>query len=511
MSAQSDRMEVCMDNSKNLFKDLFIFEMANSHQGSVEHGIDIIKAMSRIARKYNIKAAVKLQFRNLDTFIHPDYKERTDVKHIPRFMSTKLNSDQFSQLVDAIHEEGLIAMSTPFDEDGVDWCMDMGVDIIKVASCSSLDWPLLTKIAYTHKPVIISTGGKTLSDIDKLYNFFTHKGCEFAFLHCVAEYPAPKERLQLDFIDRMNRRYPDVTIGYSGHEDPDDNVVPMLAIAKGAQILERHVGLPTETIKLNAYSMNPEQADHWVKAAQDAKLICETKKEGTKYVSQEEIDSLKSLMRGVYLKKDVKQGETIMQEDVFFAMPCLDKQMTSGEFNEGIIASKDYKANEPLQEKKIITDIGLMRSVVHDAKGMLYEAGIALGNEFEVELSHHYGMKHFRQFGAIIISIINREYCKKLLVILPGQKHPVHMHKVKEETFQLLYGDLTIKIDDKERTLKPGDIQTILRGDNHSFTSSRGAIFEEISTTHILNDSYYEDPKIRSLDPIERKTILKKW
>ncbi|MDF2587716.1 MAG: cupin protein [Anaerocolumna sp.] len=500
-----------MIESKNIFTDLFIFEMANSHQGSVEHGIDIIKHMAKIARKYNIKAAVKLQYRNLDTFIHPDYKTRTDVNHIPRFMSTKLDYDQFTQLVNVIHEEGLIAMSTPFDEDGVDWCMDQGIDIIKVASCSALDWPLLTKIAITGKPVIISTGGKTLSDIDKLFNFFTHKGSEFAFLHCVAEYPAPKERLQLDFIERMNRRYPEITIGYSGHEDPNDNIVPMLAIAKGAKILERHVGLPTETIKLNAYSMNPDQADKWVKSALDAKDICSTKKENNKYISQEELDSLQSLMRGVYLKRNIKQGSEITSDDVFFAMPCNPKQMTSGEFVEGITASKDYKVNDELHEKRVETNVNLVRSVIHDAKGMLYEAGIALGNDFEVELSHHYGMKHFRQTGAIIINIINREYCKKLLVVLPGQKHPVHMHKEKEETFQLLYGDLYINIDGKDRYMKPGDIQTVLRGEKHSFTSSKGAIFEEVSTTHILNDSYYEDSRIRALDPIERKTILKRW
>jgi N-acetylneuraminate synthase len=374
-----------------------------------------------------------------------------------------------------------------------------------------LDWPLLTKIAYTRKPIIISTGGKILSDIDKLYNFFSHKGCEFAFLHCVAEYPAPKERLQLDFIQRMKRRYPDVPIGYSGHEDPNDIVIPMMAIAKGALIMERHVGLPTETIKLNAYSMNPEQADKWVKAILDAKNICEMKKDNTKYISQDEIDSLKSLMRGVYLKKPIKKGEPITQEDVFFAMPCGDKQMNSGEFHDGIIASKDYNTNDELLEKREATDIRLMRSVVHDAKGMLFEAGIALGNEFEVELSHHYGMKHFRQYGAIIINIINRQYCKKLIIVLPGQKHPVHMHRIKEETFQLLYGDLIINIEGKERILKPGDIQTVLSGEKHSFTSTKGAIFEEISTTHMKNDSYYDDPKIRSLDPVERKTILKKW
>ena len=142
---------------------------------------------------------------------------------------------------------------------------------------------------------------------------------------------------------------------------------------------------------------------------------------------------------------------------------------------------------------------------------MLYEAKIYLGDNFEAELSHHYGMKHFRQFGAIIISIVNREYCKKLIAVLPGQKHPVHMHEIKEETFQLLYGDLQVEIDGTVVELKPGDIQTVLRGTKHAFTSRTGAVFEEISTTHVMNDSYYDDPQIAKLDPIERKTKVYKW
>ncbi len=495
----------------NLFDNLIIFEMANSHQGSVEHGKDIIHEMGKIARRHNIKAAVKLQYRNLPDFIHKDYQNRTDVPHVPRFMGTRLTYDQFTELVYAIKEEGLIAMSTPFDEIGIDWCVEQGVEIIKIASCSALDWPLLEKAASSGKPLIISTGGKTLSDIDKLYNFFTHKRCEFAFLHCIAEYPAPLGHLQLDFIDRMNKRYRNVAIGYSGHEAPDDNMVAMLAVAKGAKLLERHVGLPTETITLNAYSMNPEQADRWVEAVQKAKLICTTKKENDKYISQEELDSLNSLMRGVYLKHDVKAGDILSSEDVYFAMPCQEKQMNSGEFAEGMEVSRDYAADEALFEKRHITDIRLARSVIHDAKGMLYEAGIALGNDFEVELSHHYGMKNFRQTGAIIVSVINREYCKKLIIVLPGQKHPMHKHKIKEETFQVLYGDLEVNLDGEEFELKAGDIQTVLRGQKHSFTSKHGAIFEEVSTTHIKNDSYYEDPRISKLDPMERKSVLRKW
>ena len=94
-------------------------------------------------------------------------------------------------------------------------------------------------------------------------------------------------------------------------------------------------------------------------------------------------------MRGVYLKHDIKAGDTIGIEDVFFAMPCQEKQMNSGEFNDGIEVSRDYAANEALFETRHITPTKLARSIIHDAKGMLYEAGIALGDDIEIELSHH--------------------------------------------------------------------------------------------------------------------------
>ena len=494
-----------------IFDGLIIFEMANSHQGDVGHGISIIRNMAKISRKYNIKAAVKLQYRNLDTFIHPDYKGRKDVKHIPRFEGTRLTCEEFSILVSAIKEEGLISISTPFDEDGVEWCQSHGIDIIKVASCSAMDWPLLEKIAGTGKPIILSTGGKSISDIDKIYNFFWHRNCEFAFLHCIAEYPAPMGRLQLDFIDRMKKRYREIAVGYSGHEDPDNQTVPMMAAAKGAVIFERHVGIPTEQIKLNGYSMNPEQADRWVKAIVEARDICTVKKGCDKYISQEELDSLQSLCRGVFARKRIKAGDVLALGDVFFAMPCAEGQMASGEFTPGMAAQRDYIENEALYEKKEYTDIHLARSVIHDAKGLLFEAGIALGNQFEVELSHHYGIQQFRRTGAVIISIVNREYCKKLIVVLPGQQHPMHFHKIKEETFQLLYGDLTCDIGGRPITMRPGDIQTVLRNEKHAFSSKAGAVFEEISTTHVKGDSYYEDPKIAKLDLIKRKTIIREW
>src|ERR1039458_10394655 len=126
-----------------LFQDLFIFEMANNHQGQVDHGLKIIEAMGKIRRRHGIHAAVKFQYRDLDTFIHPVFRERKDVKHIPRFLDTRLSDADFRKLVEEVRRQEMCVIVTPFDEASVVKCVEHGVDIIKIASCSADDWPLV--------------------------------------------------------------------------------------------------------------------------------------------------------------------------------------------------------------------------------------------------------------------------------------------------------------------------------------------------------------------------------
>jgi N-acetylneuraminate synthase len=492
-----------------LFKDLFIMEMANNHQGDVAHGEAIIREMASVRQKYNVNAGVKFQYRQLDTFIHPDYRNNKEAKHISRFLSTELSEADYRRMVETTRNEGLVTICTPFDEASVDLIVEHGIEIIKVASCSADDWPLLNKIVKADKPVIASTGGLTLSQIDNLVSFLSHRATQpFAILHCVGIYPSPNGVLHLNFLEKLIRRYPGVTIGYSGHEAPDNTDVVKIAVAKGARILERHVGLPTDTVTLNAYSMNPAQVEKWVAAALEAQEICG---ENEKVMTQAEQDSLLSLKRGVFARHDLKIGQIITPNDVFFAMPCAEGQLTSGEFGRyraRFVAAKDYKAREGVFESSQPDLYIQIRQIIHQAKGMLTEAGIMLGKDYEVELSHHYGLEHFPQTGCLIVNVLNREYCKKLILVLPGQENPRHKHQRKEETFQLLYGDLTVDLEGRKVVMQPGDTQLVERGTWHSFRSTQGAIFEEISTTHYRNDSIYQDDRIAALDPMQRKTVL---
>ena len=495
-----------MNNSNINLENLFVFEMANNHQGSVEHGKKIINEMAKIVKEFKINAAIKFQYRQLDSFIHPDFRTNSGVKHIERFLSTELSSKEFKSLIDYSKKHGLITMVTPFDESSVDLILEHGVDIIKVASCSSDDWSLLNKIKQTNKPIIASTGGLDYKGIDDLYSFFKKKPI-FALLHCVGIYPTPNEKLNLNAISNFISRYPNNIIGYSGHEDPNNTMPISIAIAKGAKIFERHVGVETDQIKLNAYSMNPSQVRIWVHTALNAIKMLGNDKQ---YYEDESI-SLLSLKRGVFAKKKIFKGEEIKPTDVFFAMPCKLNQLDSGTFGKlraTFIASKDYEINEGVFEELNIDKYHTIRAIIHQIQSILRINNIEVGNNISAEISHHYGIENFNQNGLFIINQINKEYCKKLLIMLPGQVHPEQYHIKKQETFHVVLGSLKLTLDGINKNLKKGDIITIERGVKHEFSTDTVCIIEEISSTHYRDDSFYSDEKINMMDPISRKTII---
>jgi N-acetylneuraminate synthase len=494
------------------FNGLFTYDLANNHQGDLQHGLNIIKAMGEVTRTSGVRAALKFQFRQLETFIHPDYKENKDVKHIPRFMETALSKDDYKMLAAAVRENGMHTMCTPFDEDSVDVILDLGIEIIKVASCSATDMPLLERVASANLPVVASTAGVSMDKIDRLVSFFESRRVHFALMHCVALYPTPNDKLRLNQIDVLRARFPHIPIGFSTHEDLNNAMPIQIAYAKGAQIFERHVGIETEKHKLNKYSSTPEQVARWIEAYKEAVAGCGGAHRSP--ASPQEIASLRSLMRGVFAREAIQTGEKLTRDRVFFAMPLHEGQLVSGDWSDGLEANKNYAPNKPIDE--IVANSAplpdeIIYGIMLQVKGMLNKARIAIGKDSSIELSHHYGLERFREFGAIIVNCINRTYCKKLIIQLPRQKHPYHFHKKKEETFQLLYGDLEVELEGNRINPQRGDTILVRPGEWHKFHTLDGAIVEEISTTHYDNDSCYEDDQIARLPRAVRKTVIANW
>lgn len=493
------------------FNGLFIYDLANNHQGDLAHGLNIIKALGAVNRETGARGALKFQFRQIDTFIHPDYKARDDLPHIGRFVSTRVSTDAYEKMVLQVKEEGMISICTPFDEESVDLICDLDIEIIKIASCSAADRPLLEKVARAGKPVIASTAGLNYEQLDMMVSLFESYGVDYALMYCVAIYPTPNDQLNLNRITRLKHRYPDVTIGFSTHENPDNLQAVQLAYALGARLFERHVGLNTDKYQLNAYSSTPEQIQAWIQSSQDSLIICGNP---VREVNVKENQSLNTLKRGIFVKQTLKKGERIRREDVFFAMPLLEGQLSSESWHQDMIAEQNYEIYAAVMEKTTMRPFNQREFICHiilQVKGMINRAGIKFGKESSIELSHHYGLEQLRHYGAIIVNIINRDYCKKLVIQLPGQKHPNHYHELKEETFQLLYGDLEVIVDQRKKQLQPGGLQLVKADQWHQFSSKNGAIFEEVSTTHYNNDSLYEDKAISEKPREERKTEIPNW
>ena len=495
------------------FQDLFILDLANNHQGNVDHGLNIIRSVAEVIKSRHVRAAIKFQFRQLDTFIHPSHQTQSELKYIQRFQSTRLDQAQFQVLLNEVWAQGLLAMCTPFDEESVQIAVDMGFNVLKVASCSAKDWPLLEEIANAGPPVVCSTGGLTLEDLDNVVSFFQHRAVNFALMHCVSIYPTPDEMLALNQIHMLRNRYPNIPIGWSTHENPGDTVPVQIAVAFGAKLFERHVGVETDTVTLNAYSSTPEQVDKWLEAHGRATVLCGPDRRPP--VSEIEQASLDGLRRGVYAKRPIKKGRELTRDLTYFAMPYVEGQLESGSWKDGYHTLHDILPDQPLMKESVEIEsnqgVATLKQAIHEVKAILNEAKIQLGNEFKVEYSHHYGLENFRKTGAVIIECINREYCKKLVIQLPGQRHPSHYHARKEETFQILHGILHVNTDGYPRILHPGETILIQPGVWHSFWSDKGVVFEEVSTTHYNNDSFYADKRINKLPRSARKTLVDHW
>jgi sialic acid synthase SpsE/quercetin dioxygenase-like cupin family protein len=491
---------------------LFVLELANNHMGDIDHGLRIINECAAVAKDFDFNFAFKLQYRELDTFIHPNFQGRMDVKYIKRFSETRLSRDQTRRLVEAIKMNCFTAICTPFDEPSVDTIIEDNFDILKIASCSFTDWPLLEKIGATNLPVIGSTAGIELNNIDAVVAFMQHRRKDFALMHCVAEYPTPRRLLQLNQIDFLRKRYPNVRIGYSTHEDPSETVPVAISIGKGASIFEKHVGIPTEKYPLNKYSATPTQVRAWLDSARQAYEISGTVDERIE-PTKLELESLISLRRGVFANRDIAVGERVKSADVFFAIPTQEGHVTANDWSKYsyYYATASIKKGEALLASNTRSENVRDRiyEAVQKVKAQLDDARIVVPGEAELEISHHYGLDKFNEFGITMITVVNREYCKKLIVVLPGQKHPEQHHSKKEETFHVLHGELRLILDGKERVCRPGTVVTIERGIRHAFESSSGAVFEEISSTHYVDDSFYTDPIIAQNQ--DRKTCLTYW
>lgn len=347
-----------------IFENLFVLEAANNHWGDLERGKKIIQNFGSIVKFNNVKAAIKFQFRDVDNFIHKNFKGNTELRYIKKTEATKMSHDNYKALADAVIRVGCIPMATPFDEASVELCHKLDFPLFKVASSDINDWPLIEKISKYRKPTIISSGGASEKSLDEVVQFFEKRDIPLAINHCVSLYPSEDFQLELNQIDYLKDRYPGHVIGLSSHEYHDWSASMHISYAKGARTWERHIDINYNNVPVSPYCSLPEQIDIWFKAFHKAKEMSGGSSKMRRIITQDEIIYLDQLVRGIYLKRDLPKGYEIghesFEKDFQLAVPLLKGQLSTREIINGIQLNKSLSKDAPL--------------TIHDISGALNES-----------------------------------------------------------------------------------------------------------------------------------------
>ena len=206
---------------------------------------------------------------------------------------------------------GLVFFSTPFDKTAVDFLEEMNVPIYKVASFEIRDIPLIKYIASKGKPIIISTGIATLSDIEDAVNACREMGNDqITLLKCTSAYPAPIEDANLRNIPNLKETF-GVKVGLSDHTIGSS--VPIASVALGARVIEKHFILDKSIDSPDvAFSMEPNEFKQMVKSIREVEKALGT----VNYSLSEKVKKSPKLGRSLFVVKEIKKGEEFTEENV---------------------------------------------------------------------------------------------------------------------------------------------------------------------------------------------------
>jgi len=229
----------------------------------------------------------------------------------------ELPREWHAELFEYAHDHGLIAFSSPFDVSAVDFLDELGAPAFKIASFEIFDHQLIASAASRGKPVLISTGVATQSDITAALDVCRSVGNEdVALLKCTSAYPAPPEELNLRTIPDMADRFSCV-VGFSDHTMGVS--APLGAVALGAKILERHITLDRGDDGLDSsFSTNPQE---FARLVSDIREL-EASLGSVDYSLSDSSSRNRRFGRSLFVVRDVSAGETVSLDNVRSIRPA---------------------------------------------------------------------------------------------------------------------------------------------------------------------------------------------
>ena len=225
------------------YNPYIIAEIGVNHEGSIDLARKLIKLAKdggAHAAKFQSYKAEKIASKNSPSYWDLS-KESTKSQYELFKKYDTFGPNEYSELADFCKECKIDFLSTPFDDEAIDF-LDPLVPFFKIASADITNLPFLSKLASKKKKIVLSTGASNLDEINLAIKTIKESGCnDIALLHCILNYPTQEENASLNMITGLKKRYPELTIGYSDHTPPDENMFSLItASILGAEIIEKH-------------------------------------------------------------------------------------------------------------------------------------------------------------------------------------------------------------------------------------------------------------------------------
>jgi N-acetylneuraminate synthase len=325
-----------------------IAELSGNHNQRLELAMDMVDAAAEAGAH-----AIKLQ-----TFTADSMTLDVDNEH---FVIQEKESLWFGESLHALYQKaatpyewhkplfdkakslGMLAFSSPFDEAAVDFLDNLNVPCFKIASFELTDLPLISKAASKQKPLIMSTGMASLSEIEQAVSTAKKAGCtDIVLLKCTSTYPAEPSNTNLLTIPNMRQAF-DCQVGLSDHTAGVG--VSIAAVALGVTVIEKHFVLDRSAGGVDAaFSLEPDEFESLVLETQRAhQALGQVKYGGTKGE-----DKSKQYRRSIYVSEDIKAGEKFTIQNLRIVRPAFGLAPKHWDNVQDKVAKQDLLKGTPL-------------------------------------------------------------------------------------------------------------------------------------------------------------------
>lgn len=320
-----------------------IAEAGVNHNGSLdialqlctkakEAGVDAVKFQTFKTEKLILKDTEKAQYQKENTNL--------DESQFDMIKKLELSYSQFKEIKEHCDNIGIDFLSTPDEEDSLDFLMDLDIKIIKIGSGEITNIPYLEYINSKCASIILSTGMSNLAEVENALSVL--KDTDVTLLHCTTNYPCPVEEVNLNAMLTLKNAFK-CEIGYSDHTLGIE--VPIAAVALGAKVIEKHFTLDKDMEGPDhKASLDPIELTQMVSSIRN---IESAMGDGIKKPNKSEINLKSIIQRSLVAKEPIKKGEIFSQKNVTSkrannqGIPASDWKRIEGE-----VADMDYSIDD---------------------------------------------------------------------------------------------------------------------------------------------------------------------